>query len=54
MQEIDRTGIDLHQHILGHQLIQIVAGGVSLHGKTPGKVAGGEDLAQVIRIKKSV
>jgi hypothetical protein len=52
MQEIDRTGIDLHQHILGHQLIQIVAGGVSLHRKTPGQVAGGEDLAQVIRIKK--
>ena len=52
MQEIDRTGINLHQHILGHQLIQIVAGGVSLHRKTPGQVAGGEDLAQVIRIKK--
>ena len=52
MQEIDRAGINLHQHILGHQLIQIVAGGVSLHRKTPGQVAGGEDLAQVIRIKK--
>ena len=52
MQEIDRAGINLHQHILGHQLIQIVAGGISLHGKTPGQVAGGEDLAQVIRIKK--
>lgn len=52
MQKIDRPGIDLHQHILGHQLIQVVAGGVSLHRKTPGEIAGGKDLAQIIRIKK--
>lgn len=52
MQEIDWSSIDLQQHILGHQLIQIVAGGISLHRKTPGQVASGEDLAQVIRIKK--
>ena len=48
MQKIDRPGIDLHQHILGHQLIQVV----SLHRKTPGEIAGGKDLAQIIRIKK--
>ena len=52
MQEIDWSSIDLHQHILGHQLIEIVAGGISLHRETLSQVASGEDLAQVIRIKK--
>jgi hypothetical protein len=52
MQKIDRPGVDLHQHVLGDQLIEIMAGGISLHRETPGQPAGGEDLAQVIRIEK--
>ncbi len=52
MQKIDRPGVDFHQHVLSDQLIEIMAGGISLHRETPGQPAGGKDLAQVIRIEK--
>ena len=28
MQEIDRPGVDFHQHVLSDQLIEIMAGGI--------------------------
>ncbi len=52
MQKIDRPGVDFHQHVLSDQLIEIMAGGISLHRETPGQPAGGKDFAQVIRIEK--
>ncbi len=42
MQKIDRPGVDFHQHVLSDQLIEIMAGGISLHRETPGQPAGGE------------
>ena len=52
MQKIDRPGVDLHQHVLGDQLIEIMAGGISLHRESLSQPAGGEHFAQVIRIEK--
>ena len=52
MQKADRAGIDFYQLSLGDQLVEIVAGGVALHGEALRQPAGGEDLAKVLRVKK--
>jgi hypothetical protein len=53
MQKIDRPGVDLHQHVLGDQLIEIMAGGISLHRETPGQLAVNTSL-RLSGSKKSV
>ncbi len=52
MQKVDGPGVDLHQHTLGNQLVEIVAGGISLQRKTLRQIAGGKHLAQLFRIEK--
>ncbi len=52
MQEIDGTGIDFAEHALRHQLVQIMAGGITLHIKTLRQIARGKHLTDIFRIKK--
>ena len=52
MQEVDGARIYFDQLTFCHQLIKIVAGGIALHGKTPGQVARRKDLAYRLWVEK--
>jgi hypothetical protein len=54
MQKIDRPGVDFHQHVLGDQLIEIMAGGISLHRETPGSQLAVKTSLRLSGSKKSV